>query len=365
MKMRFLSTTAIVTTALVLYAGSTQGAEKIKIGVGGYFKAYLAAVNQDKGVGAPGQNRRDHLIAREAEIHFKGRTALDNGLIFGVNVQLEAETCSDQIDESFIYVEGGFGKLILGSDDPASDQLYYGTPQPIAGVGVATPDFLFSQLTNSVATPESITSISGDSEKITYFTPRMNGIQLGISYTPEQQQDIPSYSGPQGDADAGDQSEVVEIGANYIRKIGDFNMVLSVGYGQGNLEVAAAGAEDQTQWGLGVEFTYGALTFGGDHRKNNQGTSGANTDRTDYSYGVSYETGDWTLAGGFVHGEVEAGIGLGKDETDGYQVGIAFDVGPGIKLVGGITRWKVADNLNAAASENKSTEFIVGTKLSF
>ena len=92
----------------------------------------MAAVNQDEGAGEPGENRRNHLIAREAEIHFKGSAMFDNGLIFGVNVQLEAETCTDQIEESFIYAEGGFGKLVVGSDDPASEQMYVGTPQPVS-----------------------------------------------------------------------------------------------------------------------------------------------------------------------------------------------------------------------------------------
>ena len=75
--------------------------------------------------------------------------------------------------------------------------------------------------------------------------------------------------------------------------------------------------------------------------------------------------GGWTLAAAYVHGEVQAGVGLGEDETDGYQIGMAYDIGPGIMLTGGVTRWKINDNLNSAASENESTEFIVGTLLSF
>ena len=66
MKNKLFGTTAIVTSAMALCMGSVQGAENFKIGVGGYFKAYVAAVNQDEGAGEPGENRRNHLIAREA-----------------------------------------------------------------------------------------------------------------------------------------------------------------------------------------------------------------------------------------------------------------------------------------------------------
>src|SRR3546814_15132709 len=45
----------------------------------------------------------------DSEIHFVGSTTLDNGIEFGVNVQLEANTNSgDQIDESYLYAQGSF-----------------------------------------------------------------------------------------------------------------------------------------------------------------------------------------------------------------------------------------------------------------
>ncbi|MBT6428101.1 MAG: porin [Rhodospirillaceae bacterium] len=370
MKSRILGTTSMVAAALLFTGSAAQGADKIKLGLGGYFKAYLVAGSQDDGAGQPGANLRSHKIAREGEIFFKGKTTLDNGITFGVDVQLEAETCGDQIDESFIYVQGGFGKIVIGADDPASDSMYMGTPQPIAGIGVATPDDVFSALGNAVATPASITSISGDSEKITYFTPRMSGFQLGISYTPENCEEARApctgtYAGFQATNSAGQQSEIIEVGANYIRKIGDVDIGLYAGIGKGDLELTAAGAEDQDQWGLGVELGVAGFTIGADYREDDQGTSAANTDRTDYSLGVSYAMGNWTFGAAYAHGEVEAGAGLGEDETDGYQVGMVYDLSPGIVLTGGFTYWDVEDNLNAVGIENSASEFIVGTLLSF
>lgn len=56
---------------------------------------------------------------------------------------------------------------------------------------------------------------------------------------------------------------------------------------------------------------------------------------------------------------------MGEDETDGYQVGLNYGLAPGITLTGGVTFWDVEANIDAAASENTATEFIIGTSLSF
>lgn len=77
--------------------------------VGGYFQAYGVFVSQPDGPGEYGADRRSFDIKREAEIFFSGRVRLDNGLTVGVQVELEAETCSDQIDESYLFFEGGWG----------------------------------------------------------------------------------------------------------------------------------------------------------------------------------------------------------------------------------------------------------------
>ena len=368
MQNKFLSTTAMVATTMLLASTGAHGADKIKLGLGGYFHAYAGVGSQDDGAGEPGAGLRNHKIVRESEIHFLGKTTLDNGITFGVNVQLEGETCTDQIDESYIYIEGNFGRVSIGADDPASDLMAYSAPQPISGVGILSPDVTFITIGNAVGTPDAATSISGDSEKITYFTPRLSGFQLGLSYTPDSCEEGAcggTYAGFQSDATAAQQSEIIEIGANYSRKIGGVNIAWSGGYGRGDLEVAAAGSEDQTQWSLGMELGFGPLTFGAAYRNDDQGTSGSNTDRTDYGMGVTYAMGDWTFGAAFAHGEAEAGAGLGQDETDGYQIGATYNMGPGIALTGGVTHWEVDDNLNAVAIENTGTALVFGTILSF
>ncbi|MBC8240791.1 MAG: porin [Alphaproteobacteria bacterium] len=367
MKNRFLGTTAMVAGAMLLAAGTAQGAEKIHLGLGGYFKAFVVGANQNDG---PAISARNHGIAQESEIHFKGETKLDNGITFGVSVELEGETSTDQIDRTYIYAVGAFGKVMFGQHKTAPDQMAYGSPWAISGVGLASPDLVFATLGNAVGSPAVISNISGEAEKLTYFTPRMRGVQLGLSYSPDNCEApatacTSAGTGLQSKLDTGQQSEAIEIGANYMRQINGLDLALYAGMATGNVEGTAAGAEDQDQWGLGLSLGYKGLTLGADYRKDDLGTSAASTDRTDYSVGLSYAIGELTAGVAYAHGEVEAGAGLGQDETDGYQVGATYGLGPGVVLTGGITYWDVQDNLNAAAIENAATVFVIGTVLSF
>lgn len=363
MRRKLLTTTALCALTLSAFAGNAIAAEKIKLSLGGYYHAFAVWGDQDDGAGQGAAGVRDHGLARESEVFFSGSSKLDNGLVYGVNIQLEGETSTDQIDESYIYVQGGFGRVIFGSDDPASDSLSVSAPQVIQGVGLGDSDLVFSALPNSSGAPNVIADISGDSDKLTYISPRFSGLQLGASYTPDNTEELGGAL--RSKATASQQSELVEVGANYARTIGNVDLALSISYAGGDLEVAAAGAEDQEQWGAGFSLSFKGFTVGGAYLADDQGTSGANTDREDYHIAATYETGPWLVGIEYAHAEVEEGAGLGEDETDGLQIGGAYTVGPGVVLTGGLTWWDADDNLNAAASENDSVEFIIGTLISF
>lgn len=363
-----LVTTAMATSFAM--AQSAGAAEKLKLGVGGYFHAYGVFGSQDDGIGEPGANRRSHKIAREAEIHFKGETTLDNGIKVGVNVQLEAETCADQIDETYIYFQGGFGQLKVGSDDPVSYNLYIGPQNPLPGHGLNDPTFRHPSVGgNAAGTPITRVTISGDSEKISYTSPRLAGFQAGISYTPDRCEEAQTcggtYAGFQFDNNAGQQSEIVEIGANYIREFNGVNVAISGAYGKGELELAAPGADDRTQWGMAFRVGFSGFRVGAGYKEDDLGTSGSNTDRTDWTIGADYSTGPWRFGIEYWHAEVEAGAGLGDDEADAVEIGVRYTLSPGIILAGGVQYWDLQDNAGAAANENEAIIAIVGTTVQF
>ncbi len=362
MKTWLLSGTAIV--AVSVAAIPANAAEKIKLGLGGYFNAYIATATQSDGAGEPGANKADFGIGREGEIYFTGSTVLDNGLKASVVVQLEAETSADQIDESYIVFSGSFGHLHIGSDDDVPEKFAIGAPGVVSGFGVNDPTMMpLSGGDNSADVNVTEVSISGDQDKLIYFTPRINGFVFGVSYAPNAQEE--KTTALPANNTAGTQSQVVAAAINYEGEFGDVSFAATGAYAKSSLEVASATVtDDQRIWGLGASVGYSGFTVAGAYRKNNQGMTG-NNDRTDWNLGVAYEQDAWGVSLGYGRTDVEQGSASGEDTLDVYEVGVNYVLGPGVQVGATISRWEWDDNLSAAASENSATLFTFGTRLDF
>src|SRR5690349_13470965 len=111
----------------VLLAGQAAAEEGIKLSVGGFFRSAYMIVADDNDFAEAGEDHNTDGFFSDAEIHFVGRTTLDNGLEVGARVELEGETeppsegnaGNGQIDEAWIWFSGGFGEIRIGSDDDA------------------------------------------------------------------------------------------------------------------------------------------------------------------------------------------------------------------------------------------------------
>ena len=387
MKKLLFGSTALVSVGLA--AGNVTAAEQIQMGVGGYFQAFVVGGSQDDGVGQPAAGVRSHAVKREAETIFSGSTTLDNGIQFGVQVQLEAEVCADQIDESFMWVSGSFGRINVGSENSAAYLMAYAAPAPSHwAFGLNSPNFSNAAAgggttflhTNPV-------SLSSDAEKVTYFTPRLAGFQLGASYTPDACEEGRwdgagaalterpcggSYAGLLSERNSGQQSEIVEIGVNYVNKFGGVDVAVSGSWGEADAEntaanVPVAGVADREEWSVGAQFGFAGFTLGGAYRDDNRGLSAPNSDRQDYNLGLRYATGPWGVGIMWAHANIEDAGGTGKNETDAYELGGSYTLGPGIQLIGGIQFWDHQEDDAALknANENSATIFFIGTHVAF
>jgi predicted porin len=374
MKNLLYCTTALV-AAGALAAGSAVGAEKIKMGVGGYMQAFFVGVdNKDDSFGEPGNGLRDHLVAREGEIIFNGVTTFDNGLKVGAQVQLEAETCGDQIDETFLFFSGSWGRINLGSENSAAYLMHYSSPAPSHWAhGLQSSNFMHANAPGNAVgnfVHTSPASLSSDSEKITYFTPRLSGFQFGVSYSPERceennDKDIGqgagcggSYSGAESEID-GVPGEVIEFGVNYVGNFDDVSIAVSGSWGTNDAEL---GKKDTDEWSVGTSIGIAGFTIGAGyrHEEDQGGVDGINRD--DFTIGVRYATGPWGVGVQYTYAEEDV-AGAGDDEFDGVEVGGSYTLGPGVLLSGGIQYldWSSDDN----AHENEAWIGFIGTHVAF
>ena len=201
MKRALLGTTALIGASL----GATTPAaaeSPIQLSVGGFFRtAYMVVLDDDNSLPdnvaqEPGDDKAEDGVFSDAEIHFVGRTVLDNGLEVGARVELEGEDDDspggdgDQIDEAWIWFAGGFGEVRIGSDDEALANSCILPPGGTANFSAFSPNqwganslssFPFGNVSNSACTG---VDDRGDAQKIIYFSPLFHGFQLSASYTP-------------------------------------------------------------------------------------------------------------------------------------------------------------------------------------
>lgn len=355
MKNAVLGTTALVAVG-ALVATPASASEKIQLGVGGYMQSTYFYQDSDEPAGTP--SRISDKVTQEGEIFFTGSTTLDNGLKFGVNVQLEAYTSTDQIDETYIFVEGSFGRVLLGSENSASYLMHFTSPSPVP---------MFSADSNNVApTGQANTTYNtmfSDADKITYFTPRFAGFQFGASYVPDGNAETGSngnaFSAPLYEAglDRG-----YSVGVNYVNKFGEVDLGLSAGFEQA--EVAAA-SEDQSAYSLGGTVGFAGFTLGAGYAVDKDLAGVSDSDRKAWSAGVKYGMGPWAVGVQYSKTTDEPAAGSDTDATT-WVIGGQYVLGPGITAFGGL---EIDDNdltaSTATRMAGKTNTFFVGTAVNF
>ncbi len=333
MKKILLSTSAIAVAGAMAAPAS---AAEWDVRVGGYYNAMVAyAATDGNGIGTADFDGVD--VSTNTEIFFLPSITLDNGIKIGANIQLEGETNGDQIDESYVQIKGSFGEILIGSENSAGYKMTYGAPNAaiislnspstgdyIAWTGATGVDSVFR---GTLGTTFLEVGGNNDAKRITYFTPRFAGFQLGVSYAHDGLQD---NFGPTNIAGGtGTLGHIFDVGANYVQTFGDFNVALSARYGVGQANLAA-GPDTPTVYAFGVNLGYAGFTIGGSFAESNEHAAGVDDGRA-YDVGVSYATGPWTFSLTYFHGE-NGEPGGATMEQDTFGAAVDYKLAKGVRL---------------------------------
>jgi hypothetical protein len=343
MKKLLLGSTALVVGGVM--AAPAMAADPIKMGIGGYYTFYALAGNIDSTYAFNGSftNYKGLAFTQEGEIHFIGQTKLDNGTSVGLTVELEAwnpssATANAQIDEAFIFAFGDWGRVELGSRDAATYRMYYGSPSALIGWGAIQHNHNWanaSVIANNKAYGRTMATTNTpqwqDVNRINYFTPRFQGLQIGVGYAPKLNAAAGAFgaSGPGNPAGVCGYNnatninncpnsdyawqDAFDVGANYLNKFGDFTVALYGAFAYASFVPGYspfAGAASMTtganlaawkQWVAGAQFGFAGFTIGGAIGYDNNGAganyfTGVDNDTRFYTAGVMYETGPWQMS---------------------------------------------------------------------
>jgi hypothetical protein len=383
MKNFLYGTTALATAGLIAgVAGNASAAERIKIGVHGYHQQFLVGAKQDYNNDAlTGAERSTNLVDEKhnSEICFVGETTLDNGITFGVNVQLEANTSGDQIDESYLYVQGdSLGRIIMGDENNAGYLLHVTAPD--GGISTDSGDmisdsFWVNPVSGLFDTAMGTTNLrfgDNDSGKVSYISPRFAGVQLGVSF-------IPQFEG------GGDDNSSLKLnngrsnnindgwagGINYTEDFNGFGVQLSAGYLYGNngADSVTGNDDDLKAYNVGGPFSIAGFSFGGAYVKGDGGaggTTGTRSNSSSYIVGAAYEVGPYTVGINYMNAQGNPTPNGGKQHLAQGNVSGTYQLGPGIRLVGGVFAFNgEGENNGDGGPENKGYGGTVGLKLGF
>ena len=207
-----------------------------------------------------------------------------------------------------------------------------------------------------------------DVDKITYFTPRFAGFQLGGSYVPDGTSETGSlgngqYSAPNPKAGL-DRSW--SAAANYVNKFGAVDVAFSAGYQEGKVFGAA---EDMSEYSFGTSIGVAGFTIGGGYKQVKDIAGISDNDSKVWSAGLKYGMGPWAVGVQYAKTTFDQlqTVGTGTlDDQDTWIIGGQYTLGPGITAFGGVQMDD--NNLTASSSTRMAGEtntFFVGTALSF
>jgi hypothetical protein len=277
------------------------------------------------------------------EIWFGGSTTLDNGLKVGVDIHLEAgghtDATTDTIDKSYIYIEGGFGKFILGSQKNGTYLLGVTAPEAAGNWndgGIMTGNAAIKKPWNVNAMAGGNTTLiatTNNADAITYVAPTFYGLTLGGSYIPSGGledfrgvNNLNKFSLNANQSIGGPTSwappiqQVYGVGALYANTFGGVGVKVSAG-----AVTAGLAQNTATSWfeqSYGGQLSYAGFTLGGSWRQQRANYSGPGATALSFTNGG----GGNALGSG---GNLDLAQ-LGEQSTGGngsFGNGSAFDVG--------------------------------------
>lgn len=372
----------LTTTALLAVAGVASAAEPLTVKVGGSFKGIAGYVSEDRDT-----NLRELDFKTDTSVIVTADGVADNGLAYGAKIELEGDQTSDvNSDEAVMYLSGSWGRFEFGDEDGAADRLSYTAPGKFA-LGGAVGDVGESSYRDFASAPAgsavSIAAInriltafeardSDDATKVTYFSPRFSGFQVGVSYIPE--------FGNQGTSTArtevtgttaytydGQVEDAFEVAANYVGEFNEVGVAFSAAYVSGE---TVNTIEDLSSYNLGLNLTYQGFTFGGGYTSDGDSTltktlaNNADDSLHAWTVGLQYETGPYVVGINYLDGSAEGNTADVQDvDASAVSIGGTYVVAPGLSTFAELTMFD--KDVEGNTNDNDGSVFIIGSLVEF
>ncbi|MFM7346533.1 MAG: porin [Tagaea sp.] len=441
MKKTLYGTTAIVALGLAVVAANPASAQapaqgfsttNFQFTVGGTARGFVGGVSQTQVGGPTAANNAAPAVAAggalqsfdvqtDYRLDFTAAANLPNGLRATAVAQIQPMSgpytngngtagvgTESPFRRNWVALSGGFGDVRIGALDNVAFQMIQRsmdafTAGSLSGAGKAH-DFI--ALPNAFGTDDAIGATNlrmydRSAEKIAYFTPRIEGFQLGANYTPEASKN--RNSGLAQGA-GGVYQRGYAFAGNYVNTFSGIGVRASAGYlkwtAPRNTFTGGATPSDPSAYNFGLGFGYMGFDLGGSYAKYNdlmtQPATGPNrldmggtantalvnrfmADLRVFELGLGYTMGPARMSINYMNGEsdtvknannvtnVAALTNAGKDKRHTYTVSGSYTMGPGVNLEATIFHLRATGPFTSVNVQNtqKATGLLTGLILTF
>lgn len=359
----------------LILAASPAAAQDFKFDVSGFVDVAPFYIDQGRsGFGFDDPNGGDILL--NGKVILRGTYLTEDGIELGARAEVRVQsgersnstTGRDdwvQLEKAYLWAESGLGRLELGAQDGIADQFQVAPPSVTKSLRIDDPLMMpVSDSSGAFYRPAGLmlrTDLyaSDQSAKIAYRSPRLFGLQLGVSYTPEFETNFERFIKHSGD-DLDQQSDIWEFGVNYDSNLDNVRLRASLVYLTASNERARDTtstlaspwrSDDLSEWGGALSVKFQGFTLGGAYRRSNARggfidhapvvLSGGASDTDIWSLGAMYEFDSWKIGANYVTAETNVGVedpAGGRIETQdgaGWQVAAAYTITTDIQIAAG------------------------------
>jgi outer membrane protein OmpU len=395
MKKILLATSGLFGAALLSAAAH---AETPKVTLGGFSDFQAGFTSDDRDDTTRGTGFRND---NEISVRVDGTTA--GGLGYGAVIDLEADTTNDADGQgtnaarTFTYLSGNWGKVEMGDNKgaaatgrvdastlAAATGGINGAWTNFANTGASAAPAVGTSLANSGGfisaakgyAEHGSTTVLGDENlynatKISYYSPRFAGFQLGASFTPDLenrgQNDNLAF---RNNVTQGNMGEIFDVSLGYENQFANgVKLAASGTYENGDADRTAAGAtvEDLKAYSLGALVGYQGFSVAGSYGNwgdSGRATGGSNDDSTYWTAGAGYEAGPFALSATYLDSTRETGVNS-ENEFKNLVLGADYKLAPGITPYAEVSFYEFDQQGTGAVFDNDGTAFILGTQVAF
>jgi len=414
MKKILLGTSALVVAGLAAASAPAQaqtqpfGSPNFAVTVGGYARQYVTAVGQDN-AGLTTRKGVDQTSDNRLILTF--RAAVPNGMSAGavwqINPNAGTSSGNSITRRMWSFLEGSFGQVQLGGADNVAAQGAVSAPEAFNGgfvvgdnnaLGINVNRVGVSAAGPQAGNPSTGLDIDGISNKIVYWTPRIEGFQLGLNYTPTMsyRQGVDTTNNQYLNGFAGN--------LNFTRTFGSLGVKASAGYvtfekpSGVNLTTATQNSlKNPSAYNAGLSFNLMGFDFGGSYSKmdNWRGIGAGSTTQANaavadglrnfngytYDLGIGYTFGAAMVSVNYAssrndHSTVTNGVvaqqANGKDKIDVWGASGRYTLAPGVMANLGVftAKYVEGDGVNASffnstKSSSRANGVVTGLTLTF